>query len=125
MLIFSYSIVIAHDIIPHHCHPDQSSGIITHSLCLQDNTHHFEGTQCENPLCEVLPKHEFSEYYHKASGKVKPTTEIVALISKALQLEPIYIIPIEEFDLSKLAFQLPERQFYSQHHRRGPPSFIS
>lgn len=123
LLIFSYSIVIAHDIVPHHCHPE--NGMVTHELCLHDYEHHITGTHCENPLCEVLPDHEFSEYYHKASGKVKPTTEIVALINRALLIQPIYTIPIEEFDLSRLTFLLPERQFYSQHHRRGMPSFIA
>lgn len=123
LLVFSYSIVIAHDIIPHHCHPDQ--GIVRHDDCLASDECNLKGTHCANPLCEVLPDHDFSEYYQKATGKVKPTTQIIALIEKILQIEPIYTIPIEEFDLSKLSFLLPERQFYTQHHRRGPPSFIA
>ncbi len=123
LLIFSYSIVIAHDIIPHHCHPH--SGSVSHDYCLNTDDHQINGTHCNNPICEILPDHEFSRYYQRASGKIKPSVEIVAIIKKAINVDPIYIIPLMEYDFSKQAFNLPKRQFYSHYHRRGPPSIIA
>ncbi len=123
LLVFSYSIVIAHDIIPHHCHPH--TGSVSHDYCLNTDDQQIKGTHCNNPICEILPTHEFSRYYQRASGKVKPTVEIIALLSRAVDYNPIYIIPVEIFDFSRLPFKLPERQFFSYYHRRGPPSFIA